>query len=140
MGYETIRFDRPEDGIAILTLNRPKRLNAINGTLLEELDAALDEIERDDSIRVFILTGAPRADFFSVRLLRDGAIDTGYGDGAGRSTFPLSVEDDTAWAVTVTSDGSLLLAGTADVGAPDNDMAFLRLQGDPTIFADGFED
>jgi uncharacterized delta-60 repeat protein len=85
-------------------------------------------------------TGAPRTDFASVRLLRNGAVDTGYGDGAGRSSYPLSVEEDSAWAVTVTSDGSLLLAGTADVGTPDNDMAFLRLQGDPTLFADGFED
>lgn len=85
-------------------------------------------------------TGAPRSDFASVRLLPDGAIDTGFGDGAGRSTYPVSVEGDTAWAVTVTSDGSLLLAGQADVGTPDNDMALLRLQGDPTIFADGFED
>ena len=85
-------------------------------------------------------TGAPRTDFASVRLLRDGAIDTGYGDGAGRSTWPISTEDDAAWDVAVTSDGSLLLAGTADVGAPDDDMAFLRLVGDPTIFADGFEE
>lgn len=85
-------------------------------------------------------TGAPRTDFASARLLPNGAIDTGFGDGAGRSTYPVSAEGDTAWAVTVTSDGSLLLAGQADVGTPDNDMAFLRLQGDPTIFADGFED
>jgi enoyl-CoA hydratase/carnithine racemase len=62
MGYETLRLERRGDAIAIITLNRPQRLNAINRTLLHELDAALDEIERDDAIRVFLLTGAPRAD------------------------------------------------------------------------------
>lgn len=84
--------------------------------------------------------GAPHADFASVRLLRDGAPDARYGDGAGRSSYPLSTRADIAHAVAVTSDGSLLLAGQADLGNPDGDMAFLRLQGDPTIFADGFED
>src|SRR5262245_52761625 len=62
MGYETLRFERRDDGIAILTLDRPQRLNAINRTVLRELDVALDEIERDDGIRVFLLTGAPRPD------------------------------------------------------------------------------
>jgi len=62
MAYETIRFERRDDGIAILTLNRPQRLNAINRIVLTEIDAALDEIERDDAIRVFLITGAPRAD------------------------------------------------------------------------------
>jgi enoyl-CoA hydratase/carnithine racemase len=62
MGYETIRYEKPSDGIALLTLNRPQRLNAINRVVLQELDAALDEIEKDDAVRAFVLTGAPRAD------------------------------------------------------------------------------
>jgi enoyl-CoA hydratase/carnithine racemase len=62
MGQETLRYEKLEDGIARITLNRPRRLNAINRIVLEELDALLDEIERDDAVRVFLLTGAPRAD------------------------------------------------------------------------------
>ena len=49
------------DGIATLTLNRPKVLNAINYDLLEELDALLDKAAADDSLRVLILTGSGKA-------------------------------------------------------------------------------
>jgi enoyl-CoA hydratase/carnithine racemase len=61
-GYETIRYEKLEDGIALVTLARPQRLNAINRTVLQELDAVLDEIEKDDAVRAFLVTGAPRPD------------------------------------------------------------------------------
>jgi enoyl-CoA hydratase len=57
MAYENIIFEVNE-GIATITFNRPKALNALNGQLLDELSAALDEIEADEDIRVLILTGA----------------------------------------------------------------------------------
>ena len=57
MGYENILFDVTE-GIATITFNRPKALNALNAHLLDESAAALDEIEADETIRVLILTGA----------------------------------------------------------------------------------
>ncbi|RUW88959.1 crotonase/enoyl-CoA hydratase family protein [Mesorhizobium sp. M7A.F.Ca.US.010.02.1.1] len=46
------------DGIAILTLNRPEKLNALNYALIDRLLAILDDIEVDDSVRAIILTGA----------------------------------------------------------------------------------
>jgi enoyl-CoA hydratase len=46
------------DGIALVTLNRPERLNALNYALIDRLMAALDAIETDDSVRAVILTGA----------------------------------------------------------------------------------
>ena len=46
------------DGIAILTLNRPEKLNALNYALIDRLLAVLDDIEVDDSVRAIILTGA----------------------------------------------------------------------------------
>jgi enoyl-CoA hydratase len=57
MAYENILFEVTE-GVATLTFNRPKALNALNGNLLDELAAALDTIEADEQIRVLILTGA----------------------------------------------------------------------------------
>jgi len=62
MSFETIEFTRRGDGIAVVRLNRPQRLNAINGRVLEELDAAVDAIDRDPEIRAFLLCGAPRPD------------------------------------------------------------------------------
>ena len=62
MSREILRFEIAEDGIAVLTLNRPERLNALNGPLLDALADALGRIAADDAIRVFLLRGAPRAD------------------------------------------------------------------------------
>jgi len=44
--------------VGIITLNRPERLNALNTTLLTELDQALAEFEDDDEVKVLIITGA----------------------------------------------------------------------------------
>ena len=57
MAYENIIYEVNE-GIATITFNRPKALNALNGALLAELSQALDEIAADEDIRVLILTGA----------------------------------------------------------------------------------
>lgn len=50
-----------EDQIGIVTLNRPSVLNALNNELMTELVKALEEFDRDDNIRVIILTGNERA-------------------------------------------------------------------------------
>jgi enoyl-CoA hydratase/carnithine racemase len=50
-----------EENIAIITLNRPDALNALSKGLLQELDAVLEEIRKDDKIRSVIITGAGRA-------------------------------------------------------------------------------
>lgn len=57
MAYQNIIFD-VKQGVATITFNRPKALNALSRQLLDELGAALDEIEADEAIRVLILTGA----------------------------------------------------------------------------------
>lgn len=54
---ENILF-RQEKGIAVLTINRPKQLNALNTKVLEEMDQILRLIEQDQSIGVVIVTGA----------------------------------------------------------------------------------
>jgi len=60
MAYETITYEK--DGpIGVLTLNVPKKLNAISDALVKEVNAALDVAEADDDVRVVVLTGAGRA-------------------------------------------------------------------------------
>lgn len=46
------------DGIATITINRPKALNALNADLLNELDGLLDQIAEDESVQAVIITGA----------------------------------------------------------------------------------
>jgi len=57
MAYENIIF-KTEDGIATIIFNRPKALNALNDDLLKEFSLALDDISKNEDIRVLILTGA----------------------------------------------------------------------------------
>jgi enoyl-CoA hydratase/carnithine racemase len=54
---ETVEIEI-DDAIAVLTLNRPERLNALNYATIDRLMARLDAIEVDDAIRAVILTGA----------------------------------------------------------------------------------
>ena len=60
MAYETILYD-VQDSVATITMNRPEKLNAINGTMVEEMGQVLDEIYGRDDIRVLVITGAGRA-------------------------------------------------------------------------------
>ncbi len=60
MNYENILVER-DDGVGVITLNRPKVLNALNSALMREVDNALTEMEEDDDIKAIILTGAGRA-------------------------------------------------------------------------------
>lgn len=59
MGYDNLRVDR--DGqMALVTLNRPEKLNAIDRHLHQEMMAACSELRDDDSVRVVIFTGEGR--------------------------------------------------------------------------------
>jgi enoyl-CoA hydratase len=51
------------DSTAVLTINRPKALNALDGPTLLQLEAALDEVERDEAVRVIVVTGAGERSF-----------------------------------------------------------------------------
>ncbi len=55
--YENILLER-EDSLAILSVNRPKALNALNAATIREIGQAIDEIAADSAIRALIITGA----------------------------------------------------------------------------------
>ena len=60
MDFETIAY-RVEASVAHLTLSRPARTNALNGRMLEEINAAMDLAEADASAKVVIVSGAGAA-------------------------------------------------------------------------------
>lgn len=60
MTYENLLL-RKEGNIGILSINRPDELNALNSSVLEELDMAIDNISLDEAIYVLIITGEGRA-------------------------------------------------------------------------------
>ena len=59
--YETLLIERHADGYAVVTLNRPQALNALNSRVFADLTAFLDGVERDDSVRCIVLTGSEKA-------------------------------------------------------------------------------
>lgn len=56
-GYENLLFEKA-DGIGIVTMNRPKALNALNAATMYELDRMVDQLAKDDEVQVVILTGS----------------------------------------------------------------------------------
>jgi len=59
--YSTLLIERHADGYAVVTLNRPEALNALNTTLTGELGDFLENVADDDSVRCVVLTGSAKA-------------------------------------------------------------------------------
>ena len=59
--YETVMYEVGDDGVAMVTLNRPERRNALNPQLLHELDDVFDVVDKDDNVRIAVITGAGAA-------------------------------------------------------------------------------
>jgi enoyl-CoA hydratase len=57
MGYKNILVDQ-EDHFGYITINRPKKLNALNKETIEELHLAFEDLDGDEQIRVIIITGS----------------------------------------------------------------------------------
>lgn len=60
MEYKNIKLEK-ENHTSILTINRPKALNALNAELLNEIDQCIDEVKNDESTYVLIITGEGKA-------------------------------------------------------------------------------
>ena len=88
--FETIRLE-VEDGIATLTLNRPDKLNAFNTQMMQEMIAAFDQTDADDSVRVVIVTGSGRA-FCAGADLSAGAATFDYSTRGGQDKEARTVE------------------------------------------------
>ncbi|MBV17644.1 MAG: enoyl-CoA hydratase [Thalassospira sp.] len=60
MTYENIIAEK-KGNVGLITLNRPKALNALCAALIDDLGVALDDFESDDNIRAIVITGSDRA-------------------------------------------------------------------------------
>lgn len=72
MEYSTIIFEE-KGAIGILTLNRPKTINAMNQVMIEELEHLLNELELNEEVRVLILAGAGEKGFCSGMDMKESA-------------------------------------------------------------------
>ena len=58
---DTLRISHPQDGVALVELNRPKRLNALNNELMRALGDALERFAADGTTRAVVIAGDERA-------------------------------------------------------------------------------
>ena len=80
MSYQNILLDQPEAGIYLLTVNRPKALNALNAATLDEIAAAASKVAADESARVLLVTGAGEKAFVAgadISEMLDATIEQG---------------------------------------------------------------
>jgi enoyl-CoA hydratase len=89
MAYENLIYEK-KDGIAFITFNRPKVLNALNRKTIEELRDALLDARNDSAVRVLILTGAGEKSFVAGADIGELATRTPV-DGKEFSLFGQSV-------------------------------------------------
>ena len=92
MSFENILVER-DGGVATITVNRPKVLNALNTQTLDELRRAILELKQDESVRVVILTGAGEKSFVAGADINELAVQTPTGGRehalAGQHVFDL---------------------------------------------------
>jgi len=60
MAYEDIIYSVENEGIAVITLNRPDAMNALSHRTHAEFAQTIDEANRDDAVRMLVITGASR--------------------------------------------------------------------------------
>ena len=58
MSFSHILFETNDDGIALVTINRPEKRNALNRALIEDLRGVVERVANDTTVRAMILTGA----------------------------------------------------------------------------------
>lgn len=62
MDLVNLNIETRDGGVAVLTINRPDKLNALNAAVIAELDAAFSRLDADDAVRAIVVTGAgPKA-------------------------------------------------------------------------------
>lgn len=92
---ESLLVTHPIEGVTLLTLNRPERLNALDADLVRALTAELDRIATDRSCRVVVLTGAGRAFCAGLDLQGYDGQDghDGHDGGSFSDAAPLAILD-----------------------------------------------
>jgi enoyl-CoA hydratase/carnithine racemase len=89
--FDTIEITEIDEDIALVTLNRPERLNAMTSTMISELDQVVSGVDLDPALRAVIVTGAGRG--FSAGLdLQDQGAAPGS-DGVGRTVSGFMWQD-----------------------------------------------
>lgn len=129
-----------EDGVATLTLNRPDKMNAFTGRMMQEIISAFDITDADDNVRAVIVTGAGDRAFCAGADLSEGAKTFDYearaGSGEAGRTSDEDIQRDGGGRVTLRIFESLKPVIGAINGAAVGVGATMQLPMDIRIAAD----
>ena len=87
--YQTIRYEK-NGNIGIATINRPEALNALNSTVISELEQLISEVEKDAELGAFIITGEGRSFVAGADIGEQSTMDVAAGpnaEGKGGAKF-----------------------------------------------------
>jgi len=106
---DAVLFDAREDGIAIITINRPEQRNALGKEVRDGLFAAWDRFEKDPALRIAILTGAGEKAFCAGGDLKE-MVETGMSVPA-RDMFPIPYDNIELTKPTIAAVNGVAFAG-----------------------------
>ncbi len=111
---ETIRYEA-SDGTAVITLDRPERLNAINSQMSRELPCAWEAAKRDPAVRVVIVTGAGRKALSTggdVSEVADGTAQVGEDADQGQlASLKFTALQNRCWKPVITAVNGMAVGG-----------------------------
>jgi enoyl-CoA hydratase len=130
MAYETMNFEKKND-MAVLTMNRPENLNSINTRMQAEMKAIWEEIEKDRSIRVIIITGGEKC--FSAGADIKEQFPPGQSRPSSRDQFKKFEDDDRPFIAAISGfclGGGLELALCCDlrIASPSSKFGLVELR------------
>jgi enoyl-CoA hydratase/carnithine racemase len=109
--FQTLRYEKT-DGVALLTLHRPERHNAIDAVMARELPEAWNDIKGDPTVAVVIVTGAGEKAFctgFDVGAVAAGSADVS--EGSGGAPLGFTALHNKCWKPVITAVNGLVCGG-----------------------------
>jgi enoyl-CoA hydratase/carnithine racemase len=140
MSDDVVLIERKDPGIAVLTLNRPDRMNAWTGELSAQYFARLDECEADDSVKVIVITGAGRGYCAGADMDNLAAAGKQQGASAGGDSPVASTESRDVWETTKVSKPTIaaINGACAGIGLVQALMCDLRFAASGVKFTTAF--
>ena len=146
MSYQQITTDIDEDGIMLLTLNRPEVMNAFTARMMHEMMDAIDNADKDDNVRAIIITGSGErafcagASFDELVAIDDLEVGkVGFRPGkymASTDELHITIKGKGGHAALPHKYNSPLLAAAKLI--TDLDISFVKEKDRPSVLAIGF--
>lgn len=113
----TYRFllTQKQDGILLLTLNRPAEMNALDSAVLGELEAFLQEVARDEEVRVLVVTGSGKAFVAGADIAQMAGMDAAQGKAFGELGARVFHMLETLPKVTIAAVNGFALGGGCEL-------------------------